>query len=404
MTDTLRRREPPEFDPLPEWAGPSTRLVHAGRRRERNAGAVVPPIYQTSTFHYPAEFSDADPPGGSYLYTRHGNPTQEVAAEAVRSLEGAETARVFASGMGALSAALLGLVRAGDTVVLLESLYGGSLDLASNVLPRFGVRVRWVPDEDRNRPEGHVPKGTRLVLLESPTNPLLRVVDLAAWGRAADAAGALLVVDNTFATPVNQRPLALGADLVVHSASKFFGGHSDLIAGALAGSHRLVERIEATATVLGAPLDPFAAFLLARGARTLALRVGRHNENGRRVVEALSGRPEVLSLHYPGYGDRVEEEIAQRQMSGRGGVLALSLRGGRAAAHRFLHRLRLVHVAPSLGGVESLASLPSETSHVGLTEAERSRRGIDEGLVRISLGIEDPDDLVRDLTEALGSA
>ena len=389
------------FEPLPEWAGPSTTLVHGARRADLNAGSVAPPIYQTSTFHFPSEFSDASPEGQLFLYTRHENPTHQVVQELVRRLEGAEGARVFGSGMGAISAAVLSFLQAGDEVVALSTLYGGTLDLLREVLPRFGVQVRWVSEEEAAEPDSVIGSATRVVLLESPTNPTLRVHDLARWARAADAVGAVSIVDNTMATPINQSPLALGIDLVVHSATKSMGGHADLVAGVVAGPRQLLERIDRTRIVLGATLDPFGAFLLQRGLRTLALRVAQQNASGRAVAEALRAHPKVERVHYPGSATDVEEEIARRQMRGRGGMVGLVVRGGRSAALRFLRGLRLVHVAASLGGVESLVSLPSETSHVHLAQEELSAIGVPDGFVRLSLGIEETSDLVRDITEAL---
>ncbi|HUI38252.1 MAG TPA: aminotransferase class I/II-fold pyridoxal phosphate-dependent enzyme [Thermoplasmata archaeon] len=390
-----------KFLPLPAWTGPSTRLVHGGRRPERNAGSVVPPIYQTTTFHYPPALSESAERGGPYLYTRMENPSQEAAAEPIRLLEGAESARVLASGMGAISCTLLSVLRSGDEVAALSTLYGGTIDLFTEVFPRLGLRVRWIDDAAAADPERAVGGSARAVFLETPTNPLMQVHDLARWAKAADAIGALLIVDNTFATPVNQTPLALGADLVVHSATKYLSGHADVIAGAVAGPARLVDRVASLATNLGAPLDPFAAFLLARGLKTLAIRVARQNENALRVAEAFREHPAVRRVLYPGWASPEEEAIARRQMTGRGGMLGLSLSGGIDAAHAFLRRLRFIHPASSLGGVESLASLPAETSHRHLSPEERRARGIDDGLVRLSLGIEDADDLVRDIREAL---
>jgi cystathionine gamma-synthase len=394
--DPVARR----FRPLPPWVGPGTRLVHSGDRPDLNAGAVVPPIYQTSTFHYPEAFSEAKGFGETYLYSRMRNPTVEGPEEVLREIEGGESARLFASGMGAITATVLSLVKPGDRVVALADLYGGTVGLVKEMLPRFGVRAEMVGPAESRDPERALAGGARLVLLETPTNPVLRVHDLARWAAASHRSGALLVVDNTFASPINQHPLALGADLVVHSATKYLGGHSDLLAGAVVGARGLVDQIDAQ-HYLGAPLDPFAAFLLHRSLRTLALRVARHNENGRRVAEALAHHPAVARIHYPGWASAEEEAIASRQMRGRGGVLALSLRGGAPAVDRFLRGLRLVHVAASLGGVESLASVPRDTSHTHFTPEELAACGIDPGLVRISLGIEEPDDLVRDLSEAL---
>ena len=391
------------FEPLPEWAGPSTRLVHGIRRPDYNAGSVVPPIYQTATFHWPAEHSEASEKAEAYLYTRGRNPTTDEPAELVRQLEGGESARLFSSGMGAISSVVLSLLKSGDELVALRDLYGGTTDFLTGLLPRYGVHVRQVAGADSLEPEDAVRAGTSLVLLESPTNPTLRVYDLARWAGAAHRAGATLLVDNTFATPINQNPIALGADLVVHSATKYLGGHSDLIGGVVIGSERLLDQIDAQ-SYLGATPDPFAAFLLTRGLRTLALRVHRQNENGRRVAEFVRGHPAVAGVHYPGWASSTEEEVASRQMRGRGGMLSISLKGGTSAAERFLSRLRFVHIAASLGGVESLASIPHLTSHRHLAPEELDARGIDPGLVRLSLGIEEPDDLVRDIREALDAA
>jgi cystathionine beta-lyase/cystathionine gamma-synthase len=315
-------------------------------------------------------------------------------------LEGAEAARLFASGMGAITATVLSLLSAGDEVVALEGLYGGTTDLITGLLPRYGVRVREVTASAAREPEKVLTDATRLVILESPSNPLLTVHDLARWAAEADRVGAIVLVDNTFATPINQNPIALGVDLVVHSATKYLGGHSDLIAGVLVGPERLVARVDPKGS-LGAAADPFVGFLLARGLKTLALRVARQNESGRRVAEALRGHAAVARVNYPGWASDEEESIAARQMRGRGGMLSLSLKGGVRAANEFLSRLRFVHIASSLGGVESLASVPTQTSHRHLSPAALASRGIDPGLVRISLGIEETEDLVRDLTEAL---
>ena len=398
---TGREAAQPRFDPLPAWAGPSTTVLHGARRPERNSGAVVPPIYQTTTFHFPGELSEVTRPEDVHLYTRYANPTDEVPAEIVRRLEGAAAARAFGSGMGAISTTLLTFLHAGDEVVALEDLYGGSLEILRRLSEQFGVQVRWVSAAAAAEPESVVGSATRFVLLESPSNPMLRVTDIARWAKAADRAGAILAVDNTFATPINQQPLALGADLVIHSATKYLGGHADLMGGVVVGPKELVERVDATSRFTGSVLDPFAAFLLTRSLRTLPLRVERQNENGRRVAEALEGHPAVTRVHYPGRGSPEQEEIARRQMSGRGGMLSVEVKGGSAGARKFMGHLRFVHPASSLGGVESLASVPRETSHVHLTEAQRQSRGITEGLVRLSLGLEDAEDLVRDLIESL---
>lgn len=391
-----------KFLPLPEWAGAATRLVHGAHRPERNAGALVAPIYQTSTFHYPAERSESAAEGALYLYTRYENPNQEEAAELLRDLEGAEVARVFSSGMAAISTAILSLVGPGEEVVALENLYGGTVAFLTNFLPRFGVRVRWISIPEALEPERCVGPATRLVVLESPTNPTLDVIDLARWAAAARAVGARTLVDNTFATPINQRPIALGIDLVAHSASKYLGGHSDIIAGALAGPTELMDRIRATHLLLGGSLDPFAAFLLARGMKTLGVRVVRECASAAWLVDRIADLSGVARVYYPGRDSPVSDEIARRQMTGRGAMVTFTLQGGEAAAKRLQRNLRIIQVAASLGGVESLVSLPIETSHRALTPTQRSRLGIDPGMVRLSVGLEEPEDLLRDLRESLG--
>ncbi|HTP54099.1 MAG TPA: PLP-dependent aspartate aminotransferase family protein [Thermoplasmata archaeon] len=389
------------YRPLPPWSGPTTRLLHGGWRPDYNAGSVVYPIYQTSTFHYPADRTESV--GGTYLYSRNANPTVEGPEELLRQMEGGEAARLFASGMGAISATVLSLVRPGDEVVALCDLYGGTTDLLHDLRDRFGVRLREVADAECRAPESVLSPSTRLVLLETPTNPLLRVHDIARWSAAADRVGAVLAVDGTFAPPTNQQALVLGADLVMHSATKYLGGHSDLLGGVVVGPKRLLDRIDPR-RALGATLDPFAAFLLHRSLKTLGVRVDRQNESGRRIAAALADHPAVAAVHYPGRASAEQEAIAARQMRGRGGVLSLGLRGGAAAVDRFLGRLELVHVASSFGGVESLASVPVQTSHRHLSPEELARRGIDAGLVRLSLGIEETADLLRDLTQALDAA
>jgi len=395
-----RRRR---FRELPDWAGRATRLVHGGEHPDLNAGAIAPPLYQTSTFRYPAEFSEAAERGGVYIYSREGNPTVEGPAEVLRDLEGGQAAELFGSGMGAIASTLLSLLNAGDEVVAPESLYGGTLTLLRRLLPRFGVRVRLLDDASALQPEAAVGTGTRLALVETPSNPLLRVQDIRRWADAVHRVGGLLLVDGTFASPLNQQPLAHGADLVVHSGTKYLGGHSDLSAGVLVGSADLLARIDPR-HALGSPLDPFAAFLLHRSLKTLELRVERQNRNATEVLASLEGNPSVARLHYPGRGGAEQEAVAARQMVGRGGMVSVSLRGGRAAVERFLSALRIVQVASSFGGVESLVSVPRDTSHRGLSEAELTARGIDDGLVRLSLGIEDGRDLVRDVGEAIAFA
>lgn len=401
MSDERERsRKEYPFHPLPPDAGPTTRLVHAGRRPDYNAGSVSYPIYATSNFRYPPAFSETKGRGHAYLYTRVSNPTVEAAAEPIRVLEGGESVRMFASGMGAITTAILSLVKSGETIVAPQNLYGGTLDLLTTTAPRLGIQVKFLTDAEAREPERHIPKGTTLLWLETPTNPVLHVFDLRRWSEAAHGAGALLSVDNTFATPINQRPLALGADLVMHSATKYFGGHSDLIAGVLVGPTSVLERIDVSSE-FGAHMEPFTAFLIGRSLRTLALRMERHNRNAEVVARALKDHPRVERVFYPGWWSEEEEGVARQQMSGRGGMVSVAIRGGLPAARSFLGGLELFEVAGSLGGVESLVCLPVETSHRHLSESELAARGIPQGLARLSIGIEDAPDLIRDLTRAL---
>ncbi len=383
---------------------PATIVVHGGDRPDYNAGAVVPPVYFTSTYRYPRRYSELVGRSKAYLYSREENPTREGPEQLLAELEHAERARLFSSGMGAISAVALSLVEPGDEVVALEDLYGGTLELLRSYLAPRGVGLRWIgPDELAEPDRAFAGRSARLLWLESPTNPTLRVIDLRRWSRAAHAVGALVVVDNTFATPLNQRPLELGADLVVHSGTKYLAGHSDLLCGAVAGPTRLLDRIDPHFT-LGAPLDPMSAFLLHRSLKTLALRMARHNENARTVAGWLREQPAVARVFYPGWTEPGDEPLAARQMSGRSGMVSFSLRGGRDAVRRFLKRLELFQVASSLGGVESLVSVPAETSHRRLSREELLRRGIDDGFVRLSVGIEDPADLLDDLSNAIRAA
>jgi len=382
--------------------GPGTLAVHG--RGERRGGPLTPPIVQTSTFAFASaaemrRFLEGD--DELFLYTRYANPTVRELEEGIAALEGAEAALALSSGMAAMTTALLSLVRAGDEVLGAASLYGGTLRLLTETLPRFGVTSRLVGLEDLSRVDEIAGPATRAVVLESPTNPTLEVVDLAAAAAAAHRRSLAVVVDNTFAGPHLQRPLALGADVVMHSLTKSLAGHSDLIAGALAGSRERIDAARATMKVLGGCLDPHAAFLALRGVRTLHLRVERQSANALAVARALEGHPRVKRVLYPGLSSHPGHALAARQMSAFGGVVTLVLEGGLPAAERLYDRLSLVARAASLGGVESLASLPVHTSHYGLPPEKLREAGIDPGMVRLSMGVEDAADLVRDLERAL---
>lgn len=383
--------------------GPGTQAVHG--RREGRRGPLATPIAQTSTFAFASAEEMRRYLAGDeelYLYTRYANPTLRDLEESIAALEGAEAALALGSGMAAMTTAVLSLVRAGDEVLAGASLYGGTVRLLAEVLPRFGVTARFVPLPDLPRVDQVAGERSRVLVVESPTNPTLQVVDLAAVAAAAHARGIVVVVDNTFATPLLQRPLELGADLVMHSLTKALAGHSDVVGGALAGSHERISAAAAMMKVLGGCMDPHAAFLVLRGLKTLHLRVERQCANAAELARRLEGHPRVKRVLYPGLASHPGHEVARRQMRAFGGMVALELAGGLEAAERLYDRLRLVVRAASLGGVESLVSLPVHTSHHGLGDKELRQAGIDPGLVRVSVGVEDAADLVRDLEQALG--
>jgi methionine-gamma-lyase len=383
--------------------GPGTRSVHGGHEARR--GPLATPIVQTSTFAFGSADEMRRYLAGDeelFLYTRYANPTVRDLEEAIAALEGAPAALAVASGMAAMTTAVLSLVRAGDEVLAGASLYGGTVRLLAQVLPRLGVTTRFVPLPELPHVERAAGERSRVLVVESPTNPTLQVVDLAAVIAAAHAHGLVVVVDNTFATPLLQRPLELGADLVMHSLTKGLAGHSDVIGGALAGSRERISAASATMKVLGGCMDPHAAFLVLRGLKTLHLRVERQCATAFEIARRLEGHPRVKRVLYPGLASHPGHEVARRQMKAFGTVLALELAGGLDAAERFYDRLRVVVRAASLGGVESLVSLPVHTSHHGLGEKELREAGIDPGLVRVSVGVEDAADLVADLEQALG--
>lgn len=387
-------------------SGPGTRAVWAGEESGAapDGRPTVPSIARGVTFGYDdldAWSAVATGRRAGHIYARNTNPTVAAFEEKVRALEEAEAATAFASGMAAVSNTLFALLSPGDRVVSVRDTYGGTHKIFVEFLPRFGIEVELCDTTDHGAIEAAVAAGCALLYLESPTNPTLHVLDLERLSRAGRAAGATVVVDNTFATPLNQRPLALGADLVLHSATKFLGGHSDAIGGVVCGPEPLVRRIFRFREIHGAALDPTAAWLLSRGLRTLELRVARHNENAGRVARWLADHPAVARVYYPGLPSHPGHEIARRQMRGFGGVLAFSLRAGLEGVRAALPRLRHAHRAASLGSVGTLVGPPALTSHVELTPEERAATGIPEGLVRYSAGIENAEDLIEDLRRAL---
>ena len=379
-----------------------TRLIHAGN--DASTGSVTPPIYQTSTFAFAdsAEMAHgAETPNFETFYTRYGNPNQGQVARVVASAEGGEAAIVAGSGMGIISTTALTLVGAGDHVVAQTQLYSGTRNLLNDLLPRFGIGVTFVDQTDTAAFEAAMRPNTKLVMLETPSNPLLGITDLDRVARIAHDRGALVSVDSTLATPVNQRPLAHGVDVVLHSATKYLGGHSDLIAGVAVASQSIVDRIWKTHIITGSALGPFEAWLLLRGLRTLDMRVAQHNRNAQAVAEYLAQHDRVRRAYYPGLPSHPGHDLARRQMRGFGGLLSFEIDGGFDDARRTVENLRLFRTAASLGGIESLAAQPAAMwPDVG--ESERAREmGAAPSLVRLSVGCENAGDLIDDLERAL---
>jgi cystathionine gamma-synthase len=338
-----------------------------------------------------------------HIYSRNTNPTVAAFEEKLRQLEDAPAATSFSSGMAAISNTLFTLLSPGDRVVSVKDTYGGTNVLFTEFLPRFQIDVSLCDTTDHEAIEAEIAQGCRVLYLETPTNPTLKVVDLDRLTRAGHRVGATVVVDNTFATPINQNPLALGADLVLHSATKFLGGHADALGGVIAGSAELVARVYHYREINGACLDPMAAYLLLRGMKTLHLRIRQQNTSALQIAHFLEAHPQVKRVFYPGLTSHENHAIAARQMRGFGGVLSFTLQGDFDAVRDFLPRLRYAHAAANLGAVETVAGPPATTSHVECTAEERAAMGIPESLIRYSVGIEDTDDLIADLSQALAA-
>lgn len=375
--------------------GISTRAIHAGQPAPQVGAPVVTPIYPSTTFY-------SDPSGqGEVLYTRYGNgPNHRVLEQRIAALEGAEDALVLASGMAAMAMALLSVLQAGDHVLATDAIYGGTRALLGDELSRLGIATTFVDLFSADWVHALRPN-TRVVLGETPSNPLLRILDLRKIADVAHEHGAAVVVDATFGSPVHFRALEHGADLVMHSATKYLGGHSDVTAGVLAGSRARIAAARRRARVWGPVLDPHAAWLLERGIKTLSVRMERHNRNGMEVARWAEGRPEVARVFYPGLPSHPDHETARRVLDGFGGMVGIELAGGGPAADRFARALRLAKLAPSLGGVETLVSEPRFTSHAAMTPEQRAANGIRDGFLRVSLGIEDAADLIADFDQAL---
>jgi len=383
--------------------GLSTHCVHGGELKDAH-GAPHTPVYNTTTFRFESTADllavvEGKRPGS--LYTRYGlNPSIRSVEEKLAGLEGAEEALAFCSGMAAEAALFLTHGRRG--IVCIGDAYGGTLDLLASQLPQLGIPTSFLLGSELAGLGTVLAQGMSLVFLETPTNPTLEVFDIDVIAGIAHARGALVAVDNTFASPVNQQPLSLGADLVVHSATKYLGGHSDITAGALMGPKALLDPVWAWRKNLGQTIAPETASLLARSLRTLVVRVERQNATALRIAQAMESHPRVARVLYPGLPDFPGHAVAGKQMRGFGGMLTVEVKGDGAVATRVVDRLKLFAIAPSLGGTESLATQPVTTTHHGLTPAERARRGISDAMIRLSVGLEDAEDLVADLGQALG--
>jgi len=415
-----RRRRAKETDPveratagepvahtLPGPIGPSTTAVHAGEPRPKPAHALVTPIVQTATYSFNNTQELIDHFDGKIdrvEYGRYGNPTQRIAEAKLAALEGAGDCLLFASGMAAMTTTLFAILSRGTHVVVTDDSYRRTRQFLNQTLQRYGIEVSTVPAGDYEALEDAIRPTTRALVSESPTNPYNRIMDLARFADIGRRHRVKTVIDGTFATPYNQRPLEFGIDLVMHSATKFLGGHNDLLAGAVLGSRDLVDAVRSLQAITGAVIDPFAAYLLVRGLKTFALRMERQNANAQALAEFLAGHPNVTTVHYAGLPSHPQHEVARKQMRGYGGVVSFEVRGDLAAASRVVDGCRIPYIASSLGGVESLIEQPAIMSFYELTTDERLAIGIKDSLIRYSVGIEDAEDLIADLAEALDRA
>jgi cystathionine gamma-synthase len=380
---------------------PETAAVRGAADLHKKNGPVGTPIYQTSTFEVTDNEEQERVTTTDRYYTRWGNPTITVAEQTVAELEGTEAARTFASGMGAITSTVMALLKAGDHIVSQRDVYGGVAKFFSQWLPKMGIETTFVDTTEYEQYEQAVCRNTKLLYLESPTNPSLRVVDFKKAATLARKHGLITMLDSTFGTPINQRPAEYGIDLVMHSGTKYLSGHADLTCGVVCGRQELMDQLWETRTTLGNCMDPHAAWMLIRGLKTLAVRVARQNENALRVAEFLSRHAKVRKVHYPFLESHPQHAVAREQMSGGGGMVTFEVEGTGEDACRVSEAMRLFTLATSLGGVESLVSIPVLTSHAMISAELREKMGVTEQMVRLSVGIENADDLVADLERAL---
>ena len=380
-----------------------TEAVRGGTDLNKKDGPLSTPIYQTSTFEVTDSQRQVEVTHTDMFYTRYGNPTHTVAESAIAELEGTDAALLFASGMCAVTTTVLGLLKSGDHIVAQRDIYGGVTKFFTQWLPKLGIEVTLVDTNDYEQHVRAIRANTKMLYLESPTNPVARVIDLKKVAGIAKQHNLISMIDSTFATPINQRPAEYGIDLVMHSGTKYFGGHSDLIAGIVAGRQDLIDQIHETRTTLGGSMDPHAAWLLLRGIKTLAVRVQRQNENALKIAQFLAQHPKVRRVFYPFLEGNPQRALAMEQMSGGGGVLSFEVDGTGDDARRLAETLRLFTLAASLGGVDSLVTIPVLTSHAMISAEERRKMGVTEQMIRLSVGIESADDLIADLDRGLGT-
>src|ERR1700752_1142034 len=380
---------------------PETAAVHGSSDLEKKNAPVAPPIYQTSTFAVTDNEEQIRVTTTDRYYTRWGNPTITLAEQTLAALEGTEAARVFASGMGAITTTILALLKAGDHIVAQRDIYGGVTKFLSQWLPKLGIETTFVDTNDYEQQTRAIQPNTRMIYLESPTNPSLRVVDMKKTVALSRQHGLISMIDSTFGTPINQHPAEFGIDLVMHSATKYLSGHADLTCGVVCGSQELMDQLWETRTTLGNCMDPHAAWLLIRGLKTLAVRVARQNENALRVSEFLGQHAKVRRVHYPFLKSHPQYAIAHEQMSGGSGMVTFEVDGTGDDARRVSEAMKLFTLATSLGGVESLVSIPVLTSHAMISAEQRAEMGVTEQMVRLSVGIESVEDQIEDLERAL---
>ncbi len=380
-----------------------TNIVHGGQHPDKFTGAISPPIYQTSTFAFRnadhgAQLFKREEDG--YIYTRLGNPTIDLLATKVALLESTEAGLVFASGMAAIFNVIVNLVKMGESILSDNIIYGGSFTLFKNVLPGLGINVNFVDTSNSDDLTSAIDEKTKMLFIESPANPTLKIIDIARCASIAKKKNIPLCVDNTFATPYLQRPIELGADIVVHSATKYFGGHGDIIGGLVVGKKDYIDKLWKDAKDIGASISPFNAWLILRGLKTLAVRMDRHCANAQAIAEYLSGHKKVEKVYYPGLATHPGYEIAAKQMSKYGGMVAFDVKGGKEAGKILMNSVKLCILAVSLGDVDTLIEHPGSMTHSGYTDAELLECGIKPGFVRLSVGLENIEDLIEDLEQA----